>query len=102
MDGNFKNNTENISVGIFRSGNTYTAKIIPFNHGCRDAMHCVSTAKTDAEKTDATHCVSTATEQPVFIRSFSEMVLALGYCNVMNQLSKKSVERIMQMTESVY
>jgi len=69
MDSNFKNNIENINVGIFRNENSYTAKILPFESG----------------------------EQPVFIRSFPEMVLALGYCNVMNQLSKKSIERIMQL-----
>ena len=88
MDSNFKNNIENINVGIFRNGNSYTAKIILFNNGCRDVARNVSTAAT--------------VEQPIFTRSFSEMVLALGYCNVMNKLSKKSVERIMQMSEPVY
>jgi hypothetical protein len=69
MDSNFRNNIENISVGIFKIENSYTAKILPFDN----------------------------VEHPVYIRSFPEMVLALGYCNVINKLSKKSVEKIMQM-----
>ena len=71
MDSHFKNNIENINVGIFKNENSYTAKIFPFDYGTK----------------------------PVFVRSFSEMVLAVGYCNVINQLSKKSVERIMQMSK---
>jgi len=74
MDSHFKNNIENISVGIFRNGNSYTAKILSL-----DTM---------------------TTEQPVFTRSFPEMVLALGYCNVINQISKKSVEKIMQLNNN--
>ena len=74
MDSHFKNNIENIRVGIFQNGKSYTAKIFPFDY-------------------------IRTTEPPVFIRSFSEMVLAIGYCNVINQLSKESVERIMQMTK---
>jgi len=69
MNSNFKNNIENINVGIFRNEDSYTAKILPFDY-----------------------------EQPVSTRSFTEMVLALGYCNVINQLSKESVERIMQIS----
>ena len=84
MDSHFKNNIENIRVGIFQNGKSYTAKIFPFDYGGRDVACRVSTR---------------ATEPPVFIRSFSEMVLAIGYCNVINQLSKESVERIMQMTK---
>ena len=79
----FRNNIENISVGIFRDGKSYTAKILSSDCG-RDAARHVSTK---------------TIEHPVFIRSFSEMVLALGYCNIINQLSKKSVERIMQMAD---
>ena len=74
MDSHFKNNIENISVGIFRNGDSYAAKILPLDY-CK-------------------------TEQPVFTRSFSEMVLALGYCNVINQISKKSVEQIMQLNNT--
>ena len=86
MDSNFKNNVENINVGIFRNDNSYTAKILPvdFDLGRRDV---------------ARNLFTMVTEQPVSIRSFPEMILALGYCNVINQLSKESVERIMQMTE---
>jgi len=70
MERILKNNIENIRVGIFRNGKAYTAKIL--SSGCGN---------------------------PVYTRSFSEMVLALGYCNMINQLSQKSVERIMQMAE---
>jgi len=84
MDSNFKNNVENICVGIFQNGNSYTAKILPvdFDLGRRDVARNIFTMET---------------EQPVSIRSFPEMILALGYCNVINQLSKESVERIMQI-----
>jgi len=70
MDSNFRNNIENINVGIFRNGNSYTAKILSFDN-----------------------------EQPVFTRSFSEMILAIGYCNMVNQLSKESVERVIMNYE---
>ena len=95
MDSNFKNNIENINVGIFRNGNSYTAEII---FGCdgncgggRDVARNVSTA---------CHVSTMANEQPVFVRSFSEMVLAIGYCNVINQLSNESVERIMEIDKN--
>ena len=84
MDSNFKNNIENISVGIFRNGNSYTAKILSFDYS-RDA---------------ACHASTRLTEQPVYTRSFPEIVLALGYCNIINQLSQKSVERIMRISET--
>ena len=72
MDSNFNKNVENIRVGIFRNGDSYTAKILPFDYD------------------------NAATEQAVAIRSFSEMALALGYCFVINQVSKASVEQIMK------
>jgi hypothetical protein len=33
---------------------------------------------------------------PVYTRSFRELVLAVGFCTVLNRLSKNSVERIMK------
>jgi hypothetical protein len=62
----FKNNIQSISVGIFKTGNKYRAEILPVE----------------------------TREEVIYTRSFSEMLFALGYCNVMNKLSKKSVERL--------
>ena len=75
MQRNCRNKTETFDVGIFLVKNTYRARILSFDIGSND------------------------TEQPIFTRTFSEIVLALGFCNVINQLSKKSVERIMQMSQ---
>ena len=68
MQADFKKNIDNITVGIYKYNRSYEAKIL----GC------------DEEET------------PVHTRSFSEMVLALGYCEVMNKLSNKSVKNIIK------
>jgi len=36
-------------------------------------------------------------EPPVYTRSFSELLIALGYCKVLKMLSRKSIERIIAM-----
>ncbi|MDR1652865.1 MAG: hypothetical protein LBS01_04335 [Prevotellaceae bacterium] len=59
------NNFCKIKVGIFRQGETYKAEIL-----------------------------GAQTEKPIFTRAFSEMILAFGFCSVVNQLSKQSIENI--------
>ena len=68
MQSDFKKNIDNITVGIYKYNRSYEAKIL----GC------------DEEET------------PVYTRSFPEMVLALGYCKVMNELLNKSVKNIIK------
>ena len=55
-------------VGIYKHKRSYEARIL----GC------------DEEET------------PIYIRSFTDMVLALGYCSVINKLSNKSVKNIIK------
>ena len=68
MQSGFKKNIAGITVGIYKYKHSYEAKILGF----------------DEEET------------PVYTRSFSDMVLALGYCNIINKLSNKSVKNIIK------
>jgi hypothetical protein len=59
---------DKVTVGIFKNGNNYQIRLL--------------TAET--------------TEKPLFKRDFAEPILALGYCRVLNKLSKKSIESIIK------
>jgi hypothetical protein len=59
------------TVGIFRSNNGYCVRLI----------------------TDDT------TDNPIYRREFAEPILALGYCSVLNRLSKTSIDTIISKTE---
>jgi hypothetical protein len=75
MQHDFKNNIQNIRVGIFKTKNTYRAEIL-------SATPLSNWRGGGGE------------EEVIHIRTFSEMILALGYRDVMNKLSKKSIENI--------
>ena len=68
MQSDFKKNMDSITVGIYKNNRSYETKILG----------------SDEEET------------PIYTRSFTDMVLALGYCEVMNKLSNKSVKNIIQ------
>lgn len=59
-------------VGVFATEHGYQARVLPSGEA-RDAG-----------------------DGPVYTRTFRELVLAIGFCNVLNQLSRNSVERIMK------
>lgn len=60
------------TVGVFATERGYQARVIP-----------------SGEAKDASG-------GPVYTRTFRELVLAIGFCTVLNRLSKNSVERIMK------
>jgi hypothetical protein len=76
MQHDSKNNMQNIHVGIFKTKNAYRAEILP-------TIPSPMGEEGGGE------------EEVIYIRTFSEVVLAIGYRDVLNKLSKKSVEQLM-------
>ncbi|MDR1654080.1 MAG: hypothetical protein LBS01_10645 [Prevotellaceae bacterium] len=80
MQTDYSEKTDSISVGIFRNETSYYAQILPFPPSPAGSP-CLDELGKNRGKV-------------IYKRSFSEMPLALGFCHVINNVSKESVEKI--------